>query len=146
MVSGAIALASGSADDARGGFGTVCGACDPALVLGPMGQGCRRGADDSLCGLCGHQCARGAGRGWQNLDSRRRMAWAHRVGLLVRAVAAQPAPLIAARDLWWSDEVRHGGVLLDLASKGDWWALHLNGAPYTDKRSEERRVGKEWRS
>lgn len=61
------------------------------------------------------------------------LALAHPVWLILLAVVAQHAPLITARDLWWSDEVRHGGVLLDLASKGDWWALHLNGAPYTDK-------------
>jgi 4-amino-4-deoxy-L-arabinose transferase-like glycosyltransferase len=61
------------------------------------------------------------------------LALAHPVWLIALLVLAQHAPLIAARDLWWSDEVRHGGVLLDLTTRGDWWALHLNGAPYTDK-------------
>lgn len=38
-----------------------------------------------------------------------------------------------ARDLWWSDEVRHAGVLLEVLNDGDWLALNLNGEFYPDK-------------
>lgn len=38
-----------------------------------------------------------------------------------------------ARDLWWSDEVRHAGVLLQILDNGDWLALNLNGEFYPDK-------------
>lgn len=38
-----------------------------------------------------------------------------------------------ARDLWWADEVRHAGVLLQILDNGDWLALNLNGEFYPDK-------------
>lgn len=38
-----------------------------------------------------------------------------------------------ARDLWWADEVRHAGVLLQMLDNGDWLALNLNGDYYPDK-------------
>lgn len=61
------------------------------------------------------------------------LALSRPVWVIVLLVAAQHAALIGARDLWWSDEVRHGGVLLDLWTDGKAWALHLNGQPYLDK-------------
>lgn len=48
-------------------------------------------------------------------------------------VIAQHAFTLPLRDLWWSDELRHAGVMLDLRQGGDWIALRLNGAPYPDK-------------
>lgn len=61
------------------------------------------------------------------------LALAHPVWVIVALVLAQHVPLIWVRGLWWSDEVRHGGVLADLTKEGHFWALTLNGQPYNDK-------------
>lgn len=60
-------------------------------------------------------------------------ALAHPVWVIAALVLAQQVPLIWVRGLWWSDEVRHGGVLADLTTQGHFWALTLNGQPYDDK-------------
>lgn len=60
-------------------------------------------------------------------------ALAHPVWVIVALVLVQHLPLIWVRGLWWSDEVRHGGVLADLTGQGHLWALTLNGQPYNDK-------------
>ncbi len=52
---------------------------------------------------------------------------------IIVTVIAQHAFTMPLRDLWWSDELRHAGVMLDLRQDGDWIALRLNGAPYPDK-------------
>ena len=52
------------------------------------------------------------------------------IGLIV---LIQHVFVLDLRHLWWADEVRHGGVLLDLQALGHGWALSLNGAPYPDK-------------
>ncbi len=38
-----------------------------------------------------------------------------------------------SRELWYSDEIRHGNALQYLLQQGDWLVLQLNGLPYLDK-------------
>lgn len=52
---------------------------------------------------------------------------------LLFVVIAQHAFGLGAKDLWYMDEARHGGVLFDLMEHGDWLALSLNGTLYPDK-------------
>ncbi len=52
--------------------------------------------------------------------------------LLVFCALMTCAEVLQLRELWFSDEVRLGDVLLHLR-QGDWLLLNLNGAPYADK-------------
>ncbi len=66
---------------------------------------------------------------------RRLLAWADGRPFLavLAAAAALQLPFLGLRELWWSDELRHAGVLWELREHGHWWALRLNGAFYPDK-------------
>lgn len=62
-----------------------------------------------------------------------RLAVAWPLASIVLLTLAQHGLTVDAKDLWFSDEVRHGGVLRDLLERGDWLALKLNGTLYPDK-------------
>jgi 4-amino-4-deoxy-L-arabinose transferase-like glycosyltransferase len=62
-----------------------------------------------------------------------RLAVDHPWITLAVAVALHTVPTLAARELWFADEVRHGHVLQELLQGGHWVVLYLNGAPYPDK-------------
>lgn len=67
--------------------------------------------------------------------ARRAAAWAEGSPLLAVLVLAAvlQLPFLGLRELWWSDELRHAGVLTELREAGHWWALRLNGQFYPDK-------------
>lgn len=65
-------------------------------------------------------------RGWQAAVARPVLA-------ILTLVILQHGLTIGLKDLWFSDEVRHGDVLRNLLEGGDWLALKLNGAFYPDK-------------
>lgn len=48
-------------------------------------------------------------------------------------IAAPIVFTIGQRELWFSDEIRYGAVLVEMLRSGDWLGLQLNGAPYPDK-------------
>jgi len=47
-------------------------------------------------------------------------------------LAAQTVLLLNARELWFSDEVRHANVFEEML-RGNWLVLHMNGLAYPDK-------------
>ncbi len=65
-------------------------------------------------------------RGWQAAVARPALA-------ILALVILQHGLTVGLKDLWFSDEVRHGDVLRNLLEGGDWLALKLNGAFYPDK-------------
>lgn len=53
---------------------------------------------------------------------------------IILLLAAQTLPaIIWSRELWYSDEVRHGNILQNLLSSDNWTVLRLNGRIYPDK-------------
>lgn len=67
------------------------------------------------------------------LDALWRWAGDHPAAALAIIVALHTVPSLGARELWFSDEVRHGGALQSLLRGGHWMVLYLNGVPYPDK-------------
>ncbi len=61
------------------------------------------------------------------------MALRHPVLVLALLVALQTGFTLWSRDYWAFDEPRHADALRHLLEDGDWFSLHLNGAPYPDK-------------
>ncbi|GAB7023186.1 ArnT family glycosyltransferase [Salidesulfovibrio brasiliensis] len=53
--------------------------------------------------------------------------------VMTLTVLAQTAHSLNNRALWFSDEVRYADAYRNLALKGDWLVLALNGQPYPDK-------------
>lgn len=53
--------------------------------------------------------------------------------LLFFAVLLTAQGLYHVRALWFSDEVRHASVYLNMLQSNDWFYLTLNGLPYPDK-------------
>lgn len=62
-----------------------------------------------------------------------RFAANHPILSVIIITLGQNGLTLWARDLWWADEVRHAGVLLQILDGGDWLALNLNGEFYPDK-------------
>ncbi len=52
---------------------------------------------------------------------------------LTLMLAAQTIFSLNARDLWYSDEIRHADAFQNLLHHGKWLVLELNGQPYPDK-------------
>ena len=62
-----------------------------------------------------------------------RLASKHPIISAFLITVLQHGLILSARDLWWSDEVRHAGVLMHVLDEGDWLALKLNNEIYPDK-------------
>ncbi|MDG4647974.1 glycosyltransferase family 39 protein [Roseibacterium sp. SDUM158017] len=54
-------------------------------------------------------------------------------GLYALAVAAYTLPFIAARELFYRDEVRYGGIVNEMMARGAWLTQTIAGEPYLDK-------------
>ncbi|WP_051257667.1 ArnT family glycosyltransferase [Desulfovibrio cuneatus] len=52
---------------------------------------------------------------------------------LVALVVLQTIFTLDARDLWYSDEIRHADAFRNLLDGGKWLVLEMNGQPYPDK-------------
>lgn len=48
-------------------------------------------------------------------------------------LAIQTIPSLWAKDVWFSDEVRHAAVLVQMIERGHWLVLHLGDTFYPDK-------------
>lgn len=55
------------------------------------------------------------------------------LSLYTLVVAAYTLPFIAARELFYRDEVRYGGIVLEMMDRGAWLTQTIAGAPYLDK-------------
>ena len=55
------------------------------------------------------------------------------LGLYALAVAAYTLPFIGARALFYRDEVRYGGIVLEMMDRGAWLTQTIAGLPYLDK-------------
>ena len=67
-----------------------------------------------------------ASRIWQRLEK-------HPWLTMTLAVLAQTWFTLSNRALWFSDEVRYANAYQNLAERGKWMVLSLNGQPYPDK-------------
>lgn len=52
---------------------------------------------------------------------------------LIALVVLQTIFTLNARDLWYSDEIRHADAFRNLLEGGKWLVLEMNGQPYPDK-------------
>jgi 4-amino-4-deoxy-L-arabinose transferase-like glycosyltransferase len=55
------------------------------------------------------------------------------LALYTLVVAAYTLPFIGARELFYRDEVRYGGIVREMMERGAWLTQTIAGAPYLDK-------------
>jgi len=68
-------------------------------------------------------------------DWGRQLRWivGHPAILPCLLLAIQTIPSLWAKDVWFSDEVRHAAVLVQMIERGHWLVLHLGDTFYPDK-------------